>query len=72
MSKVKDLMLGCGLAVATAVVWFVAACSPSPSTQVAAKPSISTVTTNRTSTTQLPVSPDVNNPIKPNDDCCPA
>ena len=58
MSKLKDLMVGCGLAVVTSVVWFVSACSPSASTQVVAKPSIGTTMTNPASTTQLPVSPD--------------
>lgn len=58
MSKVKDFMLGCGLAIVSSVVWFVAACSPSASTQAVAKPSISTVMTNPTSTSQLPCSPD--------------
>ena len=59
MSKFKDLVVGCGLAVVSSVVWFVSACSPSASTQVVAKPSISTTMTNPASTTQLPVSPDL-------------
>jgi DMSO/TMAO reductase YedYZ molybdopterin-dependent catalytic subunit len=57
MSKFKDFVAGCGLAVVTSVVWFVSACSPSVSTQVVAKPSIGTTMTNPTNTTQLPVSP---------------
>jgi DMSO/TMAO reductase YedYZ molybdopterin-dependent catalytic subunit len=65
MAKLKDFMLGCGLAVVSSVVWFVSACSPSPSTQVAAKPSISTVMTNPTTTTQLPASPDSTTPSSP-------
>jgi len=65
MSKLKDFMLGCGLAVVTSVVWFVSACSPSASTQAVAKPSISTVMTNPTSTTQLPILPDSTSALSP-------
>jgi DMSO/TMAO reductase YedYZ molybdopterin-dependent catalytic subunit len=57
MSKLKDFVVGCGLAVITSVVWVVAACSPAANTQVVAKPPIGTTMTNPTSTTLVPVSP---------------
>ena len=57
MSKFKDFVVGCGLAVITSVMWVVAACSPAANTQVVAKPPIGTTMTNPTSTTQVPVSP---------------
>ncbi len=58
MSKFKDFVVGCGLAVVTSVVWVVAACSPAANTQVVAKPPVGTTMTNPTNTTQVPVSPD--------------
>ena len=57
MSKFKDFVVGCGLAVVTSVVWVVAACSPAANTQVVAKPPVGTTMLNPTSTTQVPVSP---------------
>ena len=65
MSKFKDFVVGCGLAVVTSVVWVVAACSPAANTQVLAKPPIGTTMINPPGTTQIPVSPGSNAAASP-------